>query len=57
VKTTKRTECPTRKAVQIAVAGDHLFVLCNDGTMWSKLSLFREWIQVDEIPQPEHENN
>jgi hypothetical protein len=43
----------TRKIIQIALSGECILALCNDGTLWCKVTLFREWIEIDEIPQPE----
>ena len=42
----------TRKIIQVTTSGDYILVLCDDGTLWCKFTVFREWIQVDEIPQP-----
>ena len=42
---------PTRKVVQIAAAGDELYALCGDSTMWRLCQ--SSWYQLPAIPQPE----
>lgn len=39
-----------RKVIQIAVIGEHIISLCDDGTMFSSYKL-HGWNKLPEIPQ------
>ena len=41
-----------RRVIQLAVVGDTLFALCNDGAMFRRDWTGPEWNPVREIPQP-----
>lgn len=46
-----------RKVIQIETYKDHretlyLFVLCDDGSMWTRKDYRGEWVEVDGVPQP-----
>lgn len=39
-----------RNIIQITAAGDRIYALCDDGTLWSK-NLTGAWSPVERIPQ------
>jgi hypothetical protein len=44
----------TRKPIQIAIAPNGcLYAVCDDGTIWFRHPPIKDWIQIENIPQPD----